>query len=298
MIRSLLVFAAAIVLAGIGPAGAAPVPFTVPCVDDVMDFYGNPAGSNLVIFAGGNQWFVMPALMRAFHKANPGVGPVFYETLPPGLLAEQMHSGALQVGSMELTVRPDVYLSGKKRMEKMRKSGLVGAPVTYATNVLAVMVKSGNPRHITSLRDLGRPNVRVAMPNPKTEGIARQIELAYRKAGGAALDRTIMVTKADAGTTRFTHIHHRETPMWILDGRVDAGPVWISEALYQERIHSGIEAVRLPANQNVEAIYMGAVVNAAAHAAAAKAFVHFLATPAALAIYRSYGFGPPPMGKK
>jgi molybdate transport system substrate-binding protein len=296
MIRR-LVLLTAMVLAAAVPAAAAPVPFTVPCVDDVMDFYGNPLGADLVIFAGGNQWFVMPALMRAFHQANPGIGPVFYETLPPGLLAEQMRNGAIKVGSMELTVRPDVYLSGKRRMETMRRSGLVDAPVTYATNVLAVMVKSGNPQKITSLRDLGRPNVRIAMPNPKTEGIARQIELAYRKAGGVALDRTIMVAKATAGTTVFTHIHHRETPMWILDARVDAGPVWISEALYQERIHSGIEAVRLPADQNVEAIYMGAVVHAAAHAAAARAFVQFLATPTAQSIYRSYGFGPPPTGR-
>ncbi len=291
MLRTLALAAAALLLT----VGAVPAPVdgTVPCVDQLMDIHGDPVGADLVIFAGGNQWFVMPALLAAFQKAHPEVKHVFYETLPPGLLAEQIQRGGLRIGEMTIGLHADVYLSGKKRMDAMRASGLVGTPVTYATNVLAMMVRAGNPKHIGSLADLGRPDVRVAMPNPKTEGIARQIELAYKKTGGAALVRTIMETKVKNGGTRLTQIHHRQTPMWILDGRVDAGPVWISEALYQERIHSGIVAVRIPAKDNVEAIYMGATVKGAPHPSAAQAFVNFLATPTAEAIYRSYGFGAP-----
>ncbi len=292
MIRTLTLAAAALALT-LGATPAAPVNGTVPCVDQLMDIHGNPVGADLVIFAGGNQWFVMPRLLAAFQRAHPEVRHIFYETLPPGLLARQMQTGGLRIGDMTLSLHGDVYLSGKKRMDVMRAQGYVGAPVTYATNVLAIMVKAGNPKHVTSLTDLGRPNVRVAMPNPKTEGIARQIEIAYRKAGGNALDATIMRTKVAKGSTRLTQIHHRQTPMWILSGTVDAGPVWISEALYQERIHSGIVAVRIPAKDNVEAIYMGATVKGASHPAAARAFVNFLASPAAQAIYRSYGFGAP-----
>ena len=71
-----------------------------------------------------------------------------------------------------------------------------------------MMVKQGNPKHVKSLSDLGRADVRVAMPNPKTEGIARQIQIAYRKAGGDRLDETIMETKVRNGTAIFTSIHH------------------------------------------------------------------------------------------
>ncbi len=292
MFRSLLCSVAVLVSA---TAAAPAVPnATVPCVDQLADIHGNPVGADLVLYAGGNQWFVMPQLLAAFQKAHPEVRHIFYETLPPGLLAQQVQRGALQIGDMTLTLRGDVYLSGKKRMVEMQAQKLVtGAPVTYATNVLAIMVKAGNPKHITSLKDLGRSDVRVAMPNPKTEGIARQIELAYKKAGGDTLDRTIMQTKVRAGTTRLTQIHHRQTPMWLLAGSADAGPVWISEALYQQRIHSGLIAVRIPAAQNVKAIYMGARLTGAPHPSAAKAFVDFLASPAAAAIYRSYGFAAP-----
>ncbi len=286
--RSLLALLA--ILAQTGALPPPPVNVTVPCVDDAMDLHGNPDNAGLVIFAAGNQWFVMPALLAAFQRAHPEVRSIFYETLPPGVLAQQMESGAIQVGGLILRVHPDVYLSGKSRMETMQKAGLVGTPVVYASNALAIMVRAGNPKHVASLADLGRPDVRVAMPNPKTEGIARQIELAYRKSGGSALDTAIMRIKLQRGTTLLTAIHHRQTPMWILNGSADAGPVWLSEALYQERVHSGVVMVRIPAAQNVEATYLAAAVTSSAHPRAAQAFVEFSRTAAAQSVYRSYGF--------
>jgi ABC-type molybdate transport system substrate-binding protein len=266
---------------------------TFPCVDDAMDLNGDPSSADLVIFAGGNQWFVMPDLISAFQLVHQDVHSVYYETLPPGILAGQLQSGALQVGGFTLRVRADVFLAPQRLMSAEQSSGLVGDPVTYASNGIAIMVRAGNPKHITSLTDLGRPDVRVAMPNPLTEGIARQIVEGYRQAGGAALEQTIMTQKVNAGTTIMTSIHHRQTPMWLLDGRVDAGPVWISEALYQERIHSGLIAVRIPDAENFTGLYLGAAVTGAPHPAAAREFVEFLNSPTAAAIYRSYGFGPP-----
>ncbi len=281
------------------PAPPSPIGFTIRGVDDAMDLHGDPASADLVIFAAGNQWMVLPDLLAAFQKLHPDVKHVFYETLPPGILAEQMSAGApLRMGELLVDSHPDVYLAGQRRMAKERVAGLVGDPVAYATNDLALMVRAGNPKHIESLRDLARSDVRIAMPNPQTEGIAKQIERAYANAGGRELVDAVMNAKLRDGTTMLTRIHHRETPIWILDGKADAGPVWISEALYQERIHSGIEAVRIPAKLNVTAIYEGAVVTNAAHAASAKEFVDFLTSDTAQAIYRSYGFTAAPQNKE
>lgn len=276
-------------LLAVAPA-ATPVPFTVPCIDDVLDLHGDPVHADLVIFAGGNEWFALPDIVAAFQNAHPEVRTVYYETLPPGIVAQQMHAGALQVGQLTIRVAPDVFIAGKRRMNAEMKSGTVEPPVTFASNELGIMVKAGNPKHITSMRDLGRRDVRVAMPNPKTEGIARQIQIAYVKAGGTALDKTIMETKLRNGTTLLTSIHHRQTPMWILQGKADAGPVWISEALYQERIRSGLVAISIPEKDNVLGLYLAAVVNGAPHERAANAFKAFLMSSRAQAIYRSYGF--------
>lgn len=284
------------------PAAATPAPpvnFTIRGVDDDMDLHGNPMTADLVIFAAGNQWMVLPDLIAAFRREHPEVRSVYYQTLPPGILAEQMDNGAsLRVGELLINVEPDVFLSGKNRMDKEHEGGTVGAPVAYATNDLALMVRGGNPKHIETLRDLGRADVRVAMPNPQTEGVAKQIEVSFRKAGGNALVHEIMDVKLRDGTTMLTRIHHRETPIWIQEGKADAGPVWLSEALYQERIHSGIEAVRIPEKDNVLATYEAAVVQRAPHPGAAKAFVNFLTTDTAQAIYRSYGFTEPQSTKE
>ena len=274
------------------PSNAPILNFTIRGVDDNMDLHGDPTDAELVIFAAGNQWMVMPDLIAAFQTLHPEVRRVFYETLPPGVLANQMVPGtSIRVGELVLDVRADVYLAGARRMAREKTLGFVRNGEPYATNVLAIMVRAGNPKRVENLKDLGRNDVRVAMPNPQTEGVARQIEAAYRAAGGSALDETIMETKLRDGTTMLTRIHHRETPIWILEGKADAGPVWLSEALYQERIHSGLETIRIPAKDNHLATYEAAVTTYAPHAASANAFVEFLTSDTAQAIYRSYGFG-------
>jgi ABC-type molybdate transport system substrate-binding protein len=268
--------------------------FTVPGLDDVPDLHGSPSDADLVIFAAGNQFMVMPDLIRAFRAAHPEIHRIFYETLPPGIEARQLERGSIEFGNLVIDVRPDVLMSGLRRMKIEQRAGIVADYTAYATNQLAIMVPAGNPKHVASLVDLGRDDVRVSMPNPAWEGVAMQIEASYVKAGGDSLDAKIMKTKVAAGSTILTHIHHRETALNLLGGKADAGPVWLSEALYQKKIGNPIDYVAIPAAQNATAIYVDAIVRDAPHAAAARAFYDFVSSPAAAAIYRSYGFTPPP----
>lgn len=293
MLRALALLFGSMLL---GPAAAAaqPYDFTVPPVDEIADLHGDPAGAQLVVFMAGNQYMVMPALLAAFRQAHPAIRRVYYETLPPGVDARQIAAaGRLQIGNLVVDAKPDVFLSGARRMREMREKGYVGRAFAYASNELAIMVRKGNPKHIASMRDLGRADVRVAMPDPRWEGVAEQIDASYRKAGGEALMHDVMESKVENGTTILTSIHHRQTPMFIREGRADAGPVWVSEALYQERIGAPLSLVKIPAADNVRARYVAAMVNGAQHRAAAQAFLAFLKSPGAAAIYRSYGFGPP-----
>jgi molybdate transport system substrate-binding protein len=277
----------------VGASAAPPARFSAPHFDNDVDLHGDPTGADLVVFVAGNQWFVIPQLMAAFQAEHPDVHRIFYETLPPGILATQIERGALAIDGLVLHLHPDVYVSVPGRTALLRARGLVSRTETFATNDLGIMVRAGNPHHIHSMRDLGRSAIRVAMPNPQTEGIARQIEMAYKLAGGTALDTAIMRTKVADGSTVLTSIHHRETPSWIINGTADAGPVWLTEAQYQERIRSGIAAVRIPPSENVTAAYVASLVTGAPHRAAAQAFLAFLLSPRGQAIYRSYGFGPP-----
>jgi ABC-type molybdate transport system substrate-binding protein len=184
-------------------------------------------------------------------------------------------------------------LAGLKKIDALIGQGLLtDHAVPYATNTLTIMVPKGNPAHVTGLADLGKPNVRLAMPNPEFEGIARQIEASLKKAAGQALADTVYKTKVADGSTILTHIHHRQTPLFLMQGRADAGVTWQSEAMFQEQVGNPITDVDIPASQNTTAIYAGAVVKGAPHKEAAKLWLSFIHSPEALSIFERYGFRP------
>jgi molybdate transport system substrate-binding protein len=269
--------------------------FTVPQVDDLADFHGDITDPKLVLYVGGNYFFAMAPLVTEFEKEHPNYkGRMYWETIPPGLLVKQMEAGGtITSGNMTWTAKPDAYLAGLKKVDALVGQGmLTGAAVPYATNTLTIMVPKDNPGHVTSLADLGRPDVRLAMPNPEFEGIARQIEASLKKAGGYALADAVYKMKVSDGSTILTHIHHRQTPLFLMQGRAEAGVTWQSEAMFQEQAGHPIARVDIPASQNTTAIYAGAVVKGAAHPEAARLWLSFIHSPQALSIFEHYGFKP------
>ena len=271
------------------PAG---LQFSVPPFDAVADLHGDIVDPQLVVFFAGNQFMVVHDLMAAFKQAHPQYQHIFVETLPPGILAKQIEGGVLVMGNLRITLKPDIYTAGKGGIaENQKKHDWFADTYDYARNPLAILVAKGNPKHIVGLKDLGRADVRVSMPNPAWEGIAKQIEASYRKAGGEALDHTIMQTKVADGSTFLTHIHHRQSPLRVLQGESDAAPVWSTEAYFQEQIlHHPVQTVAIPAAQNAVATYTAARLKNAPHEQAAKDFMSFMQSPAAQAVYRKYGF--------
>ncbi len=268
--------------------------FRVPDIDNIPDLHGNPVGAQLVLFIGGNQFFVLPQLVTAFERLHPELnGHIFYETLPPGILRKQMaQDNTLTLGNLTLQVQPDVYQAGARVLRQMENDGQVRNVVEYVTNDLAIMVRAGNPRQIRSLADLGRPDVRLSMPNPAWEGVANQIADSLRKAGGEALQQAVYKDKVARRTTTLTEIHHRQTPMRIMSGAADAGVTWASEVRFQQSIGNPIEGVSIPDNQNTVAIYAGGILKNAPHPDAATRWIEFLQTAEAQAIYRQFGFKP------
>jgi ABC-type molybdate transport system substrate-binding protein len=101
---------------------------------------------------------------------------------------------------------------------------------------------------------------------------------------------TVYQTKVNDGTTELTHIHHRQTPLWLMQGKVQAGVTWQSEAMFQEQAGHPIEAVEIPAAQNTTAIYAAAAVKGAPHPEAASRWLDFIHSPEALDIFERYGF--------
>lgn len=273
--------------------------FHVPDIDNVPDLHGDPIGARLVLFIGGNQFFVLPRLISGFEKLHPELaGHIFYETLPPGVLLRQIKSGnTLTLANLTLQIEPDVYEAGANAVLEMKKSGLVEEVVDYTTNDLQIMVAAGNPKHVRSLKDLARADVTVALPNPELEGIGKQVEIALNKTGGEALAATVYQSRVASGGVILTQIHHRQTPMRILSKQSDAGVVWTSEVLFQQKIGNPIEGVPIPVEFNAPATYAAGVLTGAPHRAAALAWIQFLKSDEAQAAYREFGFKPVRTGR-
>jgi ABC-type molybdate transport system substrate-binding protein len=267
--------------------------FTVPPVDVLADFHGSLDDPQLVLYASGNAFFVMAPLVAAFGEAHPQYrGRVFYETLPPGLLVKQMEAGGtVTSGNMTWTVKPDVLLAERAASNDLVQQGRLVAPVvTFATNDLAIMVAAGNPAHVTALTDLARAGLALAMPNPEFEGVARQIRASLVKAGGETLAQAVYATKVRAGETVLTRIHHRQTPLFLMQHLVEAGVTWKSEAIFQEKIGNPIGHVDIPAAFNTRAEYSAAIVAGAPHPQAAQAWLAFMRSEDAFKAYEPYGF--------
>jgi ABC-type molybdate transport system substrate-binding protein len=267
--------------------------FTVPPMDDMADFHGSLDNPALVLYASGNYFFAMAGLVHAFGEANPAYrGRVFYETLPPGLLLRQMQGGGtITSGNLTFTVKPDVMMAEQRASEAWLKDGLLAAPiVSFATNDLTIMVQAGNPAHIQTLADLANPGLPLIMPNPAFEGVARQIRASLAKAGGESLAQAVYETKVTAGTTILTRIHHRQTPLLLMQGMGQAGVTWRSEAIFQEQQGHPIGHVDIPPDQNTKAIYSAAMVTGAPHPDAARAWLSFLHSDAAFAEFSPFGF--------
>jgi ABC-type molybdate transport system substrate-binding protein len=266
--------------------------FQAPDVDNVPDLHGNASQPLLVLFVGGNQFMAMPELIRVFEAEHPELrGRIFYETLPPGILRRQIDAGGtITLGNFTLQVRADIFEAGLNAVQGMEKEGLVETPVSYATNDLEIMVGRGNPLNIRSLADLAGGSVRLAMPNPEWEGVARQIEAALEKAGGRSLVDKVMKQKVADGSTYVTEIHHRQTPMRILTGQSDAGVTWASEVVFQEKIGNAVAGVKIPEAQNMNGVYSAAILKNATHRQAAAAWLKFLTSTAAQKAYAAYGF--------
>ena len=253
--------------------------------------------ADLVLFMAGNQFMVMPELISAFQARYPEIKKIFYETLPPGLELKQILAGGAVWQNKVFAVYPDVYSSvNQKAMQILAQQGHIQPKDDhlYLHNRLTLMVPRGNPAKITSVNDLARDDVRISQPDPENEDIAYHIIDMYRQAGGNALVKRIMEEKRAAGTTLFTLVHHRETPMRIENITVDVGPVWVTEAVQARAARLAVDVIEPgdQLDQRDKINYYICRLKDGLHPQNAQKFIDFILSPAAQTIYQNFGFVP------
>ena len=64
----------------------------------MLDFHGDPADADLVIFSDGNHHMALSEALALFQKQVPRLKGVFYATTPPGPIVNLLKKGRLQLG--------------------------------------------------------------------------------------------------------------------------------------------------------------------------------------------------------
>jgi ABC-type molybdate transport system substrate-binding protein len=251
--------------------------------------------AGLILWLAGNQFFAMDDVVAAFQKQHAGIA-VGVITLPPGLLLRAIQTGGWTYEGRSYPGLPDVYASvNLGHLKALKKAGLMDTYATYLHNEMVLMVAQGNPKRITGIKDLVRPDVRTSLPNPVSEGIMRFY-------GRKVLERHGLWNRIAAGkecascqTTPnnwFTSVHHRETPERIQDGRSDTGIVWVTETMQAKRDGAKVDSVRLPPEDSLvdEVSYAIGSMSNSRNKATADRYIRFLATAEAKLAYAKYGF--------
>ena len=113
---------------------------------------------------------------------------------------------------------------------------LAGPVVSFATNDLTIMVPAANPaahrrscrsRSARSGADHAQSGVRGRRRGRSGHRWSKQAARRWRKRS--------TTRKVAAGMTVLTRIHHRQTPLLLMQGLGQAGVTWRSEAIFQEQ---------------------------------------------------------------
>jgi len=177
------------------------------------------------------------------------------------------------------TRRGDLYIpGGAYYVDLARPYGLIAAnkPVCYMTPVLAV--RKGNPAHVTGLKDLARPGLRVALGDPKAIVIGPISERILQRAG---------LAKAVAPNICMRGSCMSEVTNTLLTRTADAAIIWDNNA-FEDR--KQVDAVPIDPEYNEVSEVPVARLTCSKQPEEAKKLMAFLASEEAAAIFHKHGY--------
>ncbi len=208
----------------------------------VLDFHGSPSSSGITLLSDGNHHMALADSLQAFVREHPEIGDVFYVTLPPPVLLQIMQAGGVRLAHLSLDIRPQVFIGPKAFIDKVSAQIRLHPARAFARSKgQALLIARGNPKSIDSPADLGREDVRLFISNPAREAASFEVYLQALvdlcPAGG--LDVQSMRERLVSGCHNIVHgqhVHHREAPASVANGRADAAIVYRHLALRYCRV--------------------------------------------------------------
>ena len=211
-----------------------------PGTNLLLDFHGDPYRSDLVVLSDGNHHMALEAALQLFRDRNPAVGEIFYATTPPGPIIKLLRTGRLKIGNVILSVNPHLFLSPPQVLDRLVEGGFIAHHRPFMKNRgSTLLVKKGNPKRISGVGDLTRPDVRLFLSNPHTERVSYQgyVDTLKAMAAREGCDLAFLETTDNSDKIFFGQaMHHREAPEAVAAGIADAAIVYHHLALRYVRI--------------------------------------------------------------
>ncbi|CAJ1510618.1 molybdate ABC transporter substrate-binding protein [[Mycobacterium] burgundiense] len=215
----------------------------------------------------------------SLHAAFSEIGAQF-ETAHPGAMVEFSFAGSSTLATQLVEGAPaDVFASADARnMAKVVDAGLVGgAPVDFAANTLTIVVAAGNPKSVSTFRDLSGPGLTVVTCAPVVPcGAATATATA---AVGVELDPVSEESSVADVLNKVT------------SGQADAGIVYVTDAL---GAGDRVTEVPFPAAAAAPTTYPIAPLAGAAKPELAQRFVDYVTGAPGQRVLADHGFAPAP----
>jgi sulfate transport system substrate-binding protein len=233
------------------------------------------------------------ALTSAYAQTAAGKGVSFTESFGASGAQSRAVASGQPADVVAFSTTPDITRLVKAGMV----SGSWGANAAkgiVSDSVVVLVVRNGNPKHITGWDDLVKPGVDVITPNPSTSGSARWnilaaygAELKEGKTPAQALaylktllTKNVSVQPSSASTALQT----------FTGGKGDVLIDYESDAIAAVRAGDSVQYT-VP-SQTILIQTPIAVTTGSSHSAQAQAFVNWLWSPAAQTIWAQKGYRP------
>ena len=164
--------------------------------------------------------------------------------------------------------------------QRLFKEGLVGRPVTFTSNSLALIVPRSNPAGIRSVYDLRRKPVKLVVAAPAVPVGAYTVTV-LRKLGLSSVLSKVVSQETDV----------RAVTGKVALGQADAGFVYVTDA---RAVRDRVTVIGIPARAQPLVRYEIAIVSRSTRKAAARGWINRLLSARGQAALRSYGFLPVP----
>ncbi|HEU4970900.1 MAG TPA: molybdate ABC transporter substrate-binding protein [Gaiellaceae bacterium] len=187
--------------------------------------------------------------------------------------------------ALEMQIRngapADIFVSAAPlNTQRLFRQNLVGKPVTFTSNRLALIVPRSNPAGIRSVYDLKRKPVKLVIAGAAVP-VGGYTRTVLRKMGLSSVLSKVVSQETDV----------RAVTGKVALGQADAGFVYVTDA---RAVADRVTVIRIPAWAQPRVRYEIAVVSSSSKKPAAQAWIRTLLSARGQAALKEYGFLPVP----